>query len=110
MYSYFTVIVIMCTIWVSLSFCAGMTHGRSKTKVHHILLKAIFANKISIFVDCTCFKVNPDDKPLCWCFSGLTMPLPRAASPLAPSKTPSPSPGDDNEPVNVTITVKATGS
>ncbi|KAK5887514.1 hypothetical protein CesoFtcFv8_016113 [Champsocephalus esox] len=41
---------------------------------------------------------------------GLTMPLPRAASPLAPSKTPSPSPGDDNEPVNVTITVKATGS
>lgn len=53
---------------------------------------------------------------------GPTMALPRAASPLTtspvtpspPGATPIPSqtppPGDDNEPVNVTITVKATGS
>ncbi|KAG7516940.1 V-set and immunoglobulin domain-containing 10-like 2 [Solea senegalensis] len=52
--------------------------------------------------------------------SGPSMALPRAASPLTispmsatPSSSPSshaPPPGDDNEPVNVTITVKATGS
>ncbi|XP_058484302.1 V-set and immunoglobulin domain-containing protein 10-like 2 [Solea solea] len=52
--------------------------------------------------------------------SGPSMALPRAASPLTispMSATPSPSPsshapppGDNNEPVNVTITVKATGS
>ncbi|XP_073336040.1 V-set and immunoglobulin domain-containing protein 10-like 2 [Pagrus major] len=48
---------------------------------------------------------------------GPTMALPRASSPLTtspPSATPTtsqpPPPGDDNEPVSVTITVKATGS
>lgn len=55
---------------------------------------------------------------------GPTMALPRAASPLTtspvtpsppgatpiPSASQTPPPGDDNEPVNVTITVKATGS
>ncbi|KAM9847033.1 V-set and immunoglobulin domain-containing protein 10-like 2 [Aulostomus maculatus] len=46
---------------------------------------------------------------------GPSMALPRAASPLTPaalSTTPGQAPptGDDNEPVNVTITVKATGS
>ncbi|KAK5858482.1 hypothetical protein PBY51_002617 [Eleginops maclovinus] len=41
---------------------------------------------------------------------GPTMPLPRAASPLSTSQASPPPPGDDNEPVSVTITVKATGS
>lgn len=48
---------------------------------------------------------------------GPTMALPRAASPLTASPlsatpTPGQAPpsGDDNEPVSVTITVKATGS
>nr|XP_029136843.1 V-set and immunoglobulin domain-containing protein 10-like 2 [Labrus bergylta] len=40
--------------------------------------------------------------------SGPTMALPRASSPL--TTTPVPPPGDDNEPVNVTITVQAIGS
>ncbi|XP_068572706.1 V-set and immunoglobulin domain-containing protein 10-like 2 [Cebidichthys violaceus] len=46
-----------------------------------------------------------------------TMALPRAASPLTtsplsatPTSSQAPPPGDDNEPVSVTITVKATGS
>lgn len=47
------------------------------------------------------------------------MALPRAASPIptspqgatpTPSVSQTPPPGDDNEPVSVTITVKATGS
>ncbi|XP_053297543.1 V-set and immunoglobulin domain-containing protein 10-like 2 [Pleuronectes platessa] len=48
---------------------------------------------------------------------GPTMALPRAASPLTaspmsatPSASQGPPPGDDNEPVSVTITVNATGS
>ncbi|XP_035482330.2 V-set and immunoglobulin domain-containing protein 10-like 2 [Scophthalmus maximus] len=48
---------------------------------------------------------------------GPTLSLPRAASPLttstqssAPTACQAPHPGDDNEPVSVTITVKATGS
>lgn len=47
---------------------------------------------------------------------GPTMALPRAASPLTASPRATPTPGqappsgDDNEPVSVTITVKATGS
>ncbi|XP_028451733.1 V-set and immunoglobulin domain-containing protein 10-like 2 [Perca flavescens] len=48
---------------------------------------------------------------------GPTMALPRAASPLTtspasatPTTSQAPPPGDDNEPVSVTITVKATGS
>ncbi|XP_051256243.1 V-set and immunoglobulin domain-containing protein 10-like 2 [Dicentrarchus labrax] len=48
---------------------------------------------------------------------GATMALPRASSPLTtsplsatPTTSQAPPPGDDNEPVSVTITVKATGS
>ncbi|XP_054482337.1 V-set and immunoglobulin domain-containing protein 10-like 2 [Anoplopoma fimbria] len=48
---------------------------------------------------------------------GPTLALPRAASPLTtspsfatPTASQAPPPGDDNEPVSVTITVKATGS
>ncbi|XP_070774130.1 V-set and immunoglobulin domain-containing protein 10-like 2 [Enoplosus armatus] len=48
---------------------------------------------------------------------GPTMALPRASSPLTtsplsatPTTSQAPPPGDDNEPVSVTITVKATGS
>ncbi|XP_054586488.1 V-set and immunoglobulin domain-containing protein 10-like 2 [Nothobranchius furzeri] len=48
---------------------------------------------------------------------GPTVTIPRAASPLSATPSPatptishSPPPGDDNEPVSVTITVKATGS
>ncbi|XP_056254332.1 V-set and immunoglobulin domain-containing protein 10-like 2 isoform X1 [Seriola aureovittata] len=41
---------------------------------------------------------------------GPAMALPRAASPLTTPTSQAPSPGDDNEPVSVTITVKATGS
>lgn len=59
----------------------------------------------------------PDAEPWRWSFAGATMALPRASSPLTtsplsatPTTSQAPPPGDDNEPVSVTITVKATGS
>ncbi|KAM6907155.1 V-set and immunoglobulin domain-containing protein 10-like 2 [Xenentodon cancila] len=46
----------------------------------------------------------------CWTFPGPALAIPRAASPLSAARTSQAPPTGDDEPVSVTITVKATGS
>ncbi len=74
-------------------------------------------NKQFVSLIAALLKNLPDPEPLHLSFPGPTMALPRASSPLTtspmsatPTASQAPPSGDDNEPVNVTITVKATGS